>query len=93
MKHNLTLKSALSLSLILGISTVCHASAAPGNKVLIDQESTLSKEVAEMQAEREVGRLWLIALPHLTAEEKAVVTQYLQAGIQRDYDKTQKERK
>ncbi len=44
MKHNLTLNSILSLSLILGISTVCHASADLGNKVLIDQEPTFSKE-------------------------------------------------
>jgi disulfide oxidoreductase YuzD len=42
-----------------------------------------------MQAEKEVGRLWLIALPHLTSEEKDIVTQYLQAGIRRDYEKTQ----
>ena len=27
-----------------------------------------------------------MAMPHLTSEEKDIVTQYLQAGIRRDYD-------
>ncbi|HBN22247.1 MAG TPA: hypothetical protein DD412_03320 [Holosporales bacterium] len=89
MKQKLTLKRILSLSLILGTPTVCHASADLGHEVLSNQESTLSQEEAEMQAEREVGRLWLIAMPHLTSAEKNVVTQYLQVGIQRDYEKSQ----
>ena len=67
--------------------------AISGNVLCIDLESdkatSISPEEAEMQAELEVGRLWLIALPHLTSEEKDIVTQYLQAGIRRDYDKTQ----
>ncbi len=55
-----------------------------------DKATSISPEEAEMQAEREVGRLWLIALPHLTSEEKDIVTQYLQVGIQRDYDQSLK---
>ncbi len=67
--------------------------AISGNVLCTDLESdkatSISLEEAEMQAEREMGRLWLIALPHLASEEKDIVTQYLQAGIRRDYDKTQ----
>jgi len=65
------------------------ALAFSGNALCTDLESGKAKSIspkeAEMQAEKEVGRLWLIALPHLTSEEKDIVTQYIQAGMQRDY--------
>jgi|GEM_PF-2600723 len=82
MKQKLTLKRILSLSLILGTPTVCHASA---DLDMYLQEATLSQEEAKIRAGREVGRLWLISMPHLISEEKDIVTQYLQAGMQRDY--------
>ncbi len=61
--------------------------------VSADNESTISQKEAQNQAEREVGRLWLIALPHLTPEEREAVTKYLQTGIQRDYDQSLKNEK
>ena len=55
-----------------------------GTKETDHQNLTASQ--AREQAEREIGRLWRIALPQLTPEEKDIVTHYLQLGIQRDHD-------
>ena len=90
-------KTLFKSSLKILAFPLMSALAFSGNVLCTDLESdkatSISPEEAEMQAEREVGRLWLIALPHLTSEEKEIVTQYLQAGIRRDYDKIQNEGK
>ncbi|MDA0344671.1 MAG: hypothetical protein O3C54_01770 [Proteobacteria bacterium] len=83
-------KTLFKSSLKILAFPLMSALAFSGNVLCTDLESekatSISPEEAEMQAEREVGRLWLIAMPHLTPEEKNSVTHYLQLGIQRDFD-------
>jgi len=91
MKHTL-FRSRLKILAIPLISAMSFSANALEIKES-DKATSISPEEEEMQAEREVGRLWLIALPHLTPEEKNSVTHYLQLGIQRgfDYEKALKE--
>lgn len=78
----------LSLTLLACplLAVMAISGAVLGKEVTADKGSTISPEEVEIQEERMVGRLWLIALPHLTPEEKDSVAKYLQAGIQRDFD-------
>ncbi|NRA89559.1 MAG: hypothetical protein HRU43_00215 [Simkaniaceae bacterium] len=89
-------KTGLSLTVLLGLSASCGAVEIAQETVTPSQEFTSGglkirqekspKKDTQEQAEQHIGRLWLIALPQLTREEKDHVTHYLQTGIQRDYD-------
>jgi|GEM_PF-3041025 len=79
------LKLPLTLLACPLLAVMAISGHALGTKEADHQKLTVVQ--AREQSEKQVGRLWLIAMPHLSPEEKEIVTQYFQKGIQRDYDK------